>query len=1251
MSTRNVYEEVLRFLIEADGNEDVARLARQLVELGEGGDDAKKKVAGLLEEFSRDQGLDRTARRFRELGTEIIQLGSKQETTKARITALTEEIGKAETPTKKQANELARLTKELNKTGGDLSKARDDWRQARTELEKSGVATERYANLQGQIAQKQKQSADALRDFARGSLEARQAAGDFADRLAAQNREVQDQGRTLLDTAGDLDEYAARTAAAAQQTENLKTTANVASGVLGKLKAIAAGVFGFISFRTVAAEVKSVGVEGSKTEQELGQLEAALASTGRQAEYTADQLLKMGEGLERGLFDQGDITRATTRLLTYTNIVGEEFPDALQIAIDQAQRLGIDIEDSAEKIGAALQSPSKAMQTLARQGFVLEESQKRVLEQLEATGQTAEAQRVIMELLVESYGGSAARARIGTAAGLWKTVTENYKDFKQQISDRGVLDYFKTQLSQLLATSKRLADDGTLGRWAQQTADAIVRVANAVKGGVSFLVEYRGALLALGKAYAALKIGQAIVALNAWRIAQLAAAKAALAHAGALDATAARAARLGGVLRAIPTSIKIGVGLVGIDLAIKGARGLGEWLAKNSKEAKLAARMEEELAETYRRLSAQYGARMEQLAEHREQTIRTAEQVAQLGEEERDAYRKRLEGLDQYLSAQARYLLYQKELGVATHEQLRLLEQIPVRQAAVRAGIDAIARGTALAAEAMRRSITPAAQKILEQLGDITRDAKLAETQIGQLFEGLNYRESNTLGDVALALAEIAKEGAGADRNIRDGLLISLRRLGGEELARFQASAVAAFDEFKTPPAQIAAILDTTLLAAMQRLGVSAERIGLGFSEMGRDAVAAFGAIVENANATGVQIETAFRAALARAATPEEVQQLGALLRAAGDQGKIGFDASERSAAALSNRIREIQNAVSPLTSSFEQLGITSKAELDRARDAARVAFNDIRMAASRGEAAVEDVRAAYLRLVEAERAAVANSDAHVKRRVEGEIKVLGAVINVVSGLADMEHASESAASTIVSGAGASSRALDGVAGSAEGAASSLRRAADAASAAGDSAAAGADGPKRMSYALGQMSQEAVRALMDLNRFAAFRTTWLSLFGRAMESIGEQYRDVERQTEAIEAQAKALDPLNKQMQKLRAQYKYVDDDTLKGLAQRQQQVEEDVARRREEVRRLREEADRAAADAAKANATTDDALAKPVTDRLEIEFLAPSRQMATALRAEEQEMLDRVSSALVPRVLQMIERSRSLSNARSARRR
>jgi hypothetical protein len=151
-----------------------------------------------------------------------------------------------------------------------------------------------------------------------------------------------------------------------------------------------------------------------QSQQELAQLDAVLKSTGNAAGYTRDQLVAMADGIaQASTFSSGEIIKAETRLLSYSGIASEQFPAALQVAIDQAQRLGISVEQSAETIGRALESPTKAAAALAQQGFgaAFTDAIRKSIKALEDAGDTAGAQQIVIDILNESYQGAAKAAR------------------------------------------------------------------------------------------------------------------------------------------------------------------------------------------------------------------------------------------------------------------------------------------------------------------------------------------------------------------------------------------------------------------------------------------------------------------------------------------------------------------------------------------------------------------------------------------------------------------------------------------------------------------------------------------------------------------------------------------------------------------------------------------------------------------------------------------------------------------------
>lgn len=173
-------------------------------------------------------------------------------------------------------------------------------------------------------------------------------------------------------------------------------------------KLITAGIAGI----TVGSAFLKIINETKQAEHEQAQLAAVLRSTASSAGYTKTQLNEMATAMSAlSVVSSGEINQAQTTLLAFTGVVGEEFPRALQSAIDMAQRTGMSVVSAAETVGRALDVPSKGLTALSRQGFRFTEEQKKLAEKLEAAGKTAEAQGIILQALEESYSGAAKAAR------------------------------------------------------------------------------------------------------------------------------------------------------------------------------------------------------------------------------------------------------------------------------------------------------------------------------------------------------------------------------------------------------------------------------------------------------------------------------------------------------------------------------------------------------------------------------------------------------------------------------------------------------------------------------------------------------------------------------------------------------------------------------------------------------------------------------------------------------------------------
>lgn len=279
------------------------------------------------------------------------------------------------------------------------------------------------------------------------------------------------QGMTAAERASDraARSIAQRQKKAAQDTEKAWKSATAYIG----------GAFAGLS---VAGVLTSFIRESVDAANEQAQLAAALKSTGEAAGFSAQQLNAMAASMaNNSIFSEGDINKAQTRLLAYTNIVGEQFPEAMQAVIDMSARLGMSVEQSAETIGKALDVPSQGLTALSRQGFRFTEEQKKAVEQLEKTGQTAKAQAIVLDALKASYGGAAEAAR-NTLGGSLIALQEQLRTLiTGNDASIGGMQSAVEELIKVLRSPEVKAAFDTLGTLIANTIGLLVR------GGAAFL--------------------------------------------------------------------------------------------------------------------------------------------------------------------------------------------------------------------------------------------------------------------------------------------------------------------------------------------------------------------------------------------------------------------------------------------------------------------------------------------------------------------------------------------------------------------------------------------------------------------------------------------------------------------------------------------------------------------------------------------------------------------------------------------
>lgn len=163
-----------------------------------------------------------------------------------------------------------------------------------------------------------------------------------------------------------------------------------------------------------------------------GRVERAIRATGGAAGFTADQLSRTAKELQgvSGFGDQDILGDVTAQLLGFNNIVGDVFRDANRLAVDLAAGMGSDLRSAAALMGQALNDPVKGLDSLSEAGLRFSGSQRAQIEAMQAAGNVAGAQRIILDELGAAYAGQAevARSTADGAKRAWRAMMTDVRE-------------------------------------------------------------------------------------------------------------------------------------------------------------------------------------------------------------------------------------------------------------------------------------------------------------------------------------------------------------------------------------------------------------------------------------------------------------------------------------------------------------------------------------------------------------------------------------------------------------------------------------------------------------------------------------------------------------------------------------------------------------------------------------------------------------------------------------------------------
>lgn len=295
--------------------------------------------------------------------------------------------------------------------------------------------------------------------------------------------------------------------------------------------------------------------------------------------------------------------------------------------------------------------------------------------------------------------------------------------------------------------------------------------------------------------------------------------------------------------------------------------------------------------------------------------------------------------------------------------------------------------------------------------------------------------------------------------------------------------------------------------------------------------------------------------------------------------------AAEATAAQTAAAAAAMEAGADRLKKAFADLGIASQTDLGRSAESAKRNFKLIRDAVSEGEASAEDARRAFAKYAEAARAAVADSDAVTRSRIENELSVAKAGMQVVDTLDDMGDAGRAAGDGIASGAGKATAALSDIGSSSSSAAKGTEKLAEGLDDA--SAFMGAASKEGQLFALANyaVSESAAAAYVSLNKFAGSGRLWRDQVNGLTKAINDQGEALNAQIQKLQEANGEFDEMAGRRKELASQYDKLGAADIERLLQAEQQLEANRKQAADQQKRERDEAIKAA-QAAQAAAPT-----------------------------------------------------------------
>ncbi len=886
--------------------------------------EAKAKVDLLRQANSEATSVTKEQRQaLKDARDQVRLLGDQYKESAGQTNTLKNGLDASEKALRQQAREFNAARREVQSLDSQYQRQNSTLNGLRRALTEAGVDTRKLASEQKRIET------------------ASQQAGTQVAYLKSQ---LAGQAGQLRSNAAGMEAYSKKAKQAEQNTDSLHQSVQSGSGswrdFIGRITGAAAA---YLSFDQLIARTTGM----IRTADEMERLGVSLKSVEGSAAGGEKALAWLREFNEKTPFQLNEIT---TAFIKAKNFGLDPYNGVLQAAADYTAKTAGTYQDLEGVITALGQAYTKGklqaeeMNQLNERSVpaaqLLAKAMGKTTDEIIAMATAGKLGRAEIELLIKAMGQDAAgasEAMSKTFSGIWSNFLEELNRVELAVADAGIFDFIKGELQSVTSQIKAAAADGSLAAWARQVSDGLKVAVVGLREFVEGLVEWRGAIALAVKAWATMKVVQWSTDLLKFADILKTRVTPDTKKAGeSMEEMAKKGNKAGGMLS------RIGLGTAAAyaalaTLAYEGGKGLaklaedtGIWAARMGEAGEIEQRVAEQSRAFFAQLQRQGMTTMAQFDEFKNVQILTAQEVANLSAVERAAYEQRLKGHREYLTGQ---LQVQKALEASGLKAEAMQYQADAALASMRQGFANLAAASDMTAQVMDAKSRPAVLNLISSFDQLKAKGGETATTINTLFSQLQIGDPTSLQNLGLAFETLKEQGKVTQTEIDAGLRKSLQDMSLQDLDVLKVQSMAAFDTMKNGAISTAQITESVLSEKLRRLGVDYQALHTGIDAVGRQTIDTFRAVATDVNATSQDIAAAMKAAVNRADTAQELEELRKVWLSVGQAGKVSAQEQGRGLTYLDDHIRQTKAKAAEIGDGFNTAADKSKSATDTMRE------------------------------------------------------------------------------------------------------------------------------------------------------------------------------------------------------------------------------------------------------------------------------------------------------------------------------